>query len=374
MRKFFALLLTFGIILSYAQTALALCDSADCACVINGATGEVIYSKNVAKRHPMASTTKIMTAIVAIENSSPDDIVTVSPNAAAQEGSAMYIEAGMQLTMRDLLYGLMLPSGNDAAVARAEHIAGDCDTFAGMMNDKAREIGARDTNFVNPNGLPNDNHFTTAYDLAAIARYGLQKPLFREVVLCDHYIATPINSPKVMEFGNHNKLLGLYPGTTGVKTGYTDAAGRCFVSSAKRDNMEFIAVTLGDNDDWNDHMEMLDYAFANHHPESVVTTGNVIKVAKINSKSYNFITSGDFVVPFKNSGGNDVEIVTHMAVNIYAPINAGEKVGYADIKYRGEKIGQVDIISQSDIYEEGGISLINSLMNTFSSVIKKILI
>ncbi|MBQ2669898.1 MAG: D-alanyl-D-alanine carboxypeptidase, partial [Clostridia bacterium] len=136
------------------------------------------------------------------------------------------------------------------------------------------------TNFVNPNGLPNDNHFTTAYDLAAIARYGLQKPLFREVVLCDHYIATPINSPKVMEFGNHNKLLGLYPGTTGVKTGYTDAAGRCFVSSAKRDNMEFIAVTLGDNDDWNDHMEMLDYAFANHHPEGVVTTGNVIKVAK----------------------------------------------------------------------------------------------
>ncbi len=322
----------------------------------------------------MASTTKIMTAIVAIENSSPDDIVTVSPNAAAQEGSAMYIEAGMQLTMRDLLYGLMLPSGNDAAVAIAEHIAGDCDTFAGMMNDKAREIGARDTNFVNPNGLPDDNHFTTAYDLAAIARYGLQKPLFREVVLCDHYIATPINSPKVMEFGNHNKLLGLYPGTTGVKTGYTDAAGRCFVSSAKRDNMEFIAVTLGDNDDWNDHMEMLDYAFANHHPESVVTLGNVIKVAKINSKSYNFITSGDFVVPFKNSGGNDVEIVTHMAVNIYAPINAGEKVGYADIKYRGEKIGQVDIISQSDIYEEGGILLINSLMNTFSSVIKKILI
>ena len=374
MRKITALLTAFIILASANLPALALCDNADCACVINSVTGEVVYSKNVAKRHAMASTTKIMTAIVALESCPLDEVVTVSPNAAGQEGSAMYIEAGMQLTMRDLLYGLMLPSGNDAAVAIAEHIALSNEAFVDMMNKKAREIGVRDTNFANPNGLPDDNHYTTAYDLAMIARYAMKIPEFRTIAGCDHYAVKALNSDKVMEFWNHNKLLGLYAGTTGVKTGYTDSAGRCFVSSAMRDNMEFIAVTLGDNDDWNDHMEMLDLAFAEHYPVKVIQKDDVLKVAKINNMSYNFVAADDYIIPFKSGGGTDAEIVTHMAVNVYAPINAGEKVGYADILCRGEKVGSVDIISESNIYSAGGITLINSFMNTFTSVVRKILI
>lgn len=374
MKKILALLLAFSTLICMSFSSSAISDGADCACVINAATGEVIYSRNVAKRHAMASTTKIMTAILAIEHSEMDEIVTVSPNAARQEGSAMYIDAGMQVYMRDLLYGLMLPSGNDAAVAIAEHIAGSQEAFADMMNEKAKEIGARDTHFVNPNGLPDDNHYTTAYDLAAIARYAMKLPEFREFAGCYHYIATPLNSDKIMEFYNHNKLLSMYPGTTGVKTGYTEKAGRCFVSAAKRDNMEFIAVTLDDNNDWNDHMEMLDYAFSQHYPVSVVKKDGILKVAKINNKSYNFVAAEDFVIPFRESGGTEAEIVIHMAANINAPINAGEKVGYAEIIYGGESIGSVDILSESDIFEAGGIRLINSFMSTFTSVTKKILV
>ena len=133
-------------------------------------------------------------------------------------------------------------------------------------------------------------------------------------------------------------------------------------------------MTLGDNDDWNDHMEMLDLAFAEHYPVKVIQKDDVLKVAKINNMSYNFVAADDYIIPSKSGGGTDAEIVTHMAVNVYAPINAGEKVGYADILCRGEKVGSVDIISESNIYSAGGITLINSFMNTFTSVVRKILI
>ena len=374
MRRLTALLLILSAFFTARIDALAMADSADCACIIDALTGEVVFSKNIGKRHPMASTTKIMTAIIALENSSLDDIVTVSANAANVEGSAMYVEDGMQIYMRDLLYGLMLSSGNDAAVAIAEHVAGSVDAFVDMMNLKAQEIGAENTNFTNPNGLPDDAHFTTAGNLAFIARYAMKNPEFREIVGTYFYEARPLNAETVFQFYNHNKLLEWYEGATGVKTGYTDAAGRCLVSSAIRNNMEFIAVTLGDNEDWTDHAEMLDYAFASHYPKKVIENGMTVKVARVDGKEYNMIAGDDFIVPFKENGRCEVELVTHVASDLRTPINAGEKIGYLEIRSGGEEIGDVDIVSEQEITGVSAMRLRSSFISCFMRVVKRILV
>ena len=300
--------------------------------------------------------------------------MTVSANAANQEGSAAYVKENMQLYMRDMLYGLMLNSGNDAAVAISEHIAGSTEAFADLMNEKALELKLRNTHFVNPSGLDDSEHYTTASDLARIARYAMINPEFREIVGTQTYQAQPLNSPEILYFSNHNKMLSLYEGATGIKTGFTKSTGRCLVSSARRDDMEFIAVTLGDSDDWNDHMEMLDYAFAEHYPKRVIEKGMKVKVAEIDGKRYNMVAAGDFTMPFKENGKVNVEVITHMANNLDAPINAGEKVGYLEVCYDGGTIGQVDIISQSDIFDVSGIRLRNSFYSSFIHIVRILLV
>ena len=267
MKRIIILLFTLALIGSFPAYAAAMADSAECACVINGATGEVVFAKNAQTRHAMASTTKIMTAILALENSDADDVVTVTADAANQEGSAAYIEAGDKIKMKDLLYGLMLNSGNDAAYAVAEYITGSVDNFAERMNIKAEKLGLHDTHFANPSGLDAPDHYTTALDLAKLARYAMSNDDFREIVAERVYTATLPESGGTLTFSNHNKLLKTYEGATGIKTGYTKATGRCLVSSAKRDGMEFIAVTLNDPNDWADHAEMLDASFAAHYPK-----------------------------------------------------------------------------------------------------------
>lgn len=350
--------------------AFAIADSADCACIINSMTGDVIFSKNLNKRHTMASTTKIMTAIVAIERCKMDEIIIVSANAANQEGSSAYISEGQEIYMRDMLYGLMLNSGNDAAVAIAEHIAGDVDRFAELMNEKALELGLRETHFVNPNGLDDPEHFTTAGELALIARCAMTMPEFREIVATQTAQAQPINSEEILYFSNHNKMLHLYEGATGVKTGFTKATGRCLVSAAKRDGMEFIAVTLGAPDDWNDHRAMLDYAFSEHYPKNIVESGMTVKIAEIDGKKYSMVAAEDFIFPFKEHQKSTVDVVTHMANDLVSPINAGEKVGYLEIKYDGLCVGTVDVISETEIRGITNIRLKNSFFNSFIHIAK----
>ena len=181
MKKILALVIMT--IITFSQlSAFAMAESAECACVINALTGDVVFSKNMNQKHAMASTTKIMTAIVAIERCNMDEIVDVSATAANQEGSAAYISEGNQYYMKDLLYGLMLNSGNDAAVAIAEHVSGSEESFAELMNEKAEELGLGNTHFMNPSGLDNPEHYTTVYNLALIARYAMTLPQFREIV------------------------------------------------------------------------------------------------------------------------------------------------------------------------------------------------
>lgn len=374
MKKIASVTLIVCLLTLFYADAFAIADTADCACVINVTTGEVVFSKNIEKKRAMASTTKIMTAVIAIEYGNLDDVVTVSADAANQEGSSMYIEAGMEVYLRDLVYGLMLCSGNDAAVSIAEHIAGSVDAFADMMNIKAKELGANDTHFVNPSGLYDEQHYTTAGDLAIIAKYAMQIPEFREVVSCTHYKAKPLNTETALEFSNHNKLLKKYEGATGVKTGYTKKAGRCLVSSAMRDDMEFIAVTLDAPDDWKNHEEMLDYAFSLYYPKKVISKGDILKVAKIGKKSYNLIADTDFVVPFRESGQMKVELIMHLASNLTPPINAYEKVGYVEVRVGGKDAGKIDILSEEDIYDMSGLRVSNSFWGTFIGTLRKILI
>ena len=366
MRKQIYIEIILAIFLLMPCTADAIADEAYSACVINGVTGEVVFEKNAYEEHQMASTTKIMTAVVALENSNPDDVITVSQDAAIQEGSSAYIQPGDQIYMRDMLFGLMLNSGNDAAYAIAEYISGSREAFADVMNWYAwNKIGAVHTQFINPSGLNGEGHYSTAYDMALIARYAMRNPEFRRIVATRTMIAQPLNRQEPLYFSNHNRLLDLYDGCIGIKTGYTSTAGRCLVSAAERDGMMFIAVTLDDKDDWNDHMEMLDDAFSRHYAKAAVSKNQVVKKAVVDGESYRFVYGADFIVPLEKDRRVDLRVVNHMEDGLTRPINEGEKVGWAEIFYGDTLVGTVDILSDSEIRGISNLRLKNSFFSSF---------
>jgi len=235
--------------------------SAEAAALIDVESGRILYSLSGQKKMKIASLTKIMTAIVAIEHGDLSDMVKTGINAYGVEGSSVYLKLGERMSLLHLLYGLMLRSGNDAAVAIAEHVGGSVDGFVLMMNEKARQIGMDDTTFKNPHGLDADGHLSTAEDLARLAAYALKHPVFREIVKTPVIRVPNPGEPWDRLWRNKNKLLHLYPGADGVKTGYTKAAGRCLVSSATRGGRQLAAVTLNDGNDWADHARLLDYGF-----------------------------------------------------------------------------------------------------------------
>lgn len=344
------------------------------ACLIEAATGRVVYEKNADQKYSMASTTKIMTALVAIEEQKLNDIVTVSKNASIQEGSCAYIAEGDKILMSDLLYGLMLNSGNDAAMAVAEHISGKPEAFAELMTKKAHELGAVNTQFKNPSGLDADGHYTTAKDLALIAREALKNPVFTQIVQTRTKQVPVQNTGRTLYFANHNKMLNLYQGAIGVKTGYTKATGRCLVSAAQRNGVTLIAVTLNAPDDWNDHIRMLDYGFEQFEPRALLTQGQVLKTVSLDGNRYEFAAKENFSVPMKKNDAVNAEIVLHMIENIKAPVNAGEKVGYAEILCGGASIGKVDIISVNDILQTAPLRMKASFFDHFSKVMKKWLV
>ncbi len=235
--------------------------SAVSAIVIEAQTGTVLYEKNADERRAMASTTKIMTALLTIEAGDPDREFTVDPLAIRVEGTSMGLREGDRVSRRDLLYGILLPSGNDAANAAAVSVAGSIPAFAERMNERAQQLGLSDTHFVTPSGLDADGHYTTARDLAKLAAFAMRDELFREIVSCTSADVEFGNPPYKRTLYNSNKMLRRYSGATGVKTGFTDNARRCLVSAAERDGVTLVAVTLNAPDDWNDHTKMLDYGF-----------------------------------------------------------------------------------------------------------------
>ena len=247
--------------LIYADSLSApFCQRAGGAVLIDAKSGAVLFEKNAQKRFPMASTTKIMTALVVIENSSPDDVITVSKDAAGIEGSSIYLVESERITVRDLLYGLLLESGNDAAEALAIGVFGSSEKCVEAMNEKCKSLGLLDTHFDNAHGLDSDKHYTTPYELAYITKHAMENDLFRSIVSAKSYVTS---GEKTRYFSNHNRLLNMYSPAVGVKTGYTSKSGRCLVSAGELDGEEYIAVTLNDPLDWQDHKDMLSFAFEN---------------------------------------------------------------------------------------------------------------
>ena len=223
--------------------------------LMDAASGRTLTAQNEDDPRLIASTTKIMTALITLERCDPDTEVEIEPAWTGIEGSTMYLEPGQVMTVRDLLYGLMLASGNDAAVALACITAGDVESFAALMNERAEELGCEHTHFENPNGLDSDEHYSCARDLALIAREAIQNEEFRRIV------STSSATVCGMTFTNHNRLLRECEGVFGVKTGYTEAAGRTLVTCCERDGITLICVTLSDPDDWNDHTALYDWAY-----------------------------------------------------------------------------------------------------------------
>ena len=334
------------------QKVAAIGVSAECACVIDTLTGRIIYEKNMNKQHTMASTTKIMTALVALENSKPDDIITVSGNAAGTEGTSLYLKAGQKATMEDLIYGLMLQSGNDAAIAIAEGVSGSVSEFAKLMNKKAQEIGVKNSSFKNPNGLDEEGHFTTAYDLALITREAMKNEKFREIVSTKS--KQILNGTQTVS--NHNKMLRQYEGCIGVKTGFTKKSGRCLVTAANRNGVEVIAVTLNAPDDWNDHRNMLDYAFATTDYFPVVAEGmtvNTIPVRDGTSVSVELCADRNFYISEnRDKKFQNISVKCKIPKEVTAPIRKNEKIGEMTIYYKDTPLETVDLLASVDIEYE----------------------
>jgi D-alanyl-D-alanine carboxypeptidase len=262
----------------------ALSTHARAASVIDVQSGRILYSQQGDKQMRIASLTKVMTAIVAIEHGDLADRVTVSADASRKEGSSVYLKAGQTISLENLLYGLMLRSGNDAATAIAEHIGGSVEGFAYMMNRESSMIGMSHSHFSNPSGLDAPDHYSTADDMAKLTAYALKNPKFREIVKTKVKRATVADDSGDLPdyvWGNKNKMLSLFPGADGVKTGYTKLSGRCLISSATRDGQQIAVVTLDDGDDWADHARALNYAFANYPLTKLVSKGEAIEGTKL---------------------------------------------------------------------------------------------
>lgn len=323
------------------------------AIVIDSETGRILYEKDAFCKRPMASTTKIMTAILALEKGKLDDVVTISSRAARIGGSTIKLKEGEKYKLEELLYGLLMKSGNDAAIAIAEHIGGDVNSFVKMMNDKAFDINALDTSFVNPHGLDRDNHYTTAYDLANIARYAIKNPKFAKIVSTK---SKSISNGKC--FNNTNEMLFLYQGCNGVKTGFTGKAGRCLVTSVKRGTEQYISVVLGcetKNKRAQSSKEILDYAYQNYkryeliNKEYVYTT---IDVMKGKCKYAEVYAQDTIKLPLNESERLRLCVNEQIKNNLVAPVLEKQKVGYIEFKVDDKVIAKTDILVKSEILKK----------------------
>jgi len=342
----------------------APCPAGEAAVLMDARSGQVLYAKNPHQRMYPASTTKILTALLALEKGNLDDLVTVPEEACRTGGSAIGLQAGERLTLRDLLYALLLASANDAAVTIADYLAGSVESFAGMMNEKASSLGAADSHFTNPHGLPDPDHYTSAYDLALIARCAMQKPVFREIVKTRlKEISRPeadrSKGPPQEHLWNHNRLLERYPGANGIKTGYTVEAGQCLVASAQKEERELIAVVLNCQGEavFEDAKKLLEYGFAHFSPVLVVKQGEkvaTVEVAGGEPREVDLLTGGDFWYNFPQESPPALTRRLQFAQKIRAPLPAGQKVGRLDIYDRDQKVGTVDLVAACAVAEAPG--------------------
>lgn len=316
-------------------------NAAKCMAVIDADSKRTLFSRNADERRGMASTTKIMTALVILENLDPESEHEIPGCAVGVEGSSVYLRVGERLTVRELLYCLMLESGNDAAAALACICAGSTDDFAAMMNERAAELGLKDTHFANPHGLSDKEHYTTAHDLAVIAAEAMEYPLFREIASSVRARVRYDGLENGRHLTNHNRLLTRFEGCIGIKTGFTRTDGRCLVSAAERDGVTLIAVTLSDPFPAATHASLLEYAFARVESVRVADIGGISTVVAIEGSETQFITArntSEVRICLPAGAEYSVEIEAESAS---APIERGDIIAHAKVVYGGSV---VDII------------------------------
>ncbi len=319
-------------VVSYATTDDELVLSASSAVLMNAGTGEIVYQKNCYEKRGIASTTKIMTSILLLENLDLSTDIKVKGEDVKIEGTSVGLKADDIVTGEVLLKGMLLESGNDAANVTATAVSGTIDAFSLLMNEKAKSIGMKNTSFKNPSGLTEDGHFSTAYDMALLTRYALQNPDFKSICSLKQSRVIYGNPPYKRTFTNHNKLLDSCEGVFGVKTGFTKASGRCLVSACERNGLTLIAVTLKAPDDWNDHKKLYDYGFEKSVKRSIRFDDSSIKVSVIGSekKCVNAELSSD--LSFFSVKEIETKTIIYCEQFLYADIKRGDVVGKVEVR------------------------------------------
>lgn len=351
-----------------AQASISV--SARSAILIEQESGRVLYEKDAHKVSRIASITKIMTAVLAIESGKMKDMVKVSDNAVRAEGSSVYLKPGEKIKLEDLVYGLMLRSGNDAAVAIAEHVGGSVEGFVYLMNEKAREIGMKDTHFANPHGLDDhENHVSTAYDMAILTRYAMGNDMYRKIAGTKVHRAPNPTETWDRVWKNKNRLLTeLYDHSTGGKTGYTKRAKRTLVSTAEKDDFQLIAVTLNAPDDWNDHIQMFESAFDNYDIAEVLSKGKVKGVKDTYYKNTLYLErSFDYPLTSEEEDLVKVEYKLKKAPKDPAVGSVPNIAGRAIVYLDGNRIGSLPVYYKANMKEEE--SFFDFFRNIFTSIV-----
>ena len=323
----------------YPCQAMAVGTSAAAAILVDADSGRVLYEQNADARMLIASTTKIMTALVAIQEGDLSDVVTVKREATLTEGSSMYLKEGEQLTLETLLYGLMLCSGNDAAVAIADHVGGSQKGFLKLMNEIAKELGMESSSFANPNGLDAEDHYSTARDMAKLACAAVRNETLLRIV------STQSVTIGGRTMTNHNKLLRYVDGCLGLKTGYTRAAGRTLVSCAERNGHRLVAVTLQDGNDWADHEALYDYGFSTYPAHRAAMLGKMLYQASVKDglrASVPLVAAESFSWPLAE--GEALDMTVELDTPLTAPITAGRRAGEAVFTLNGREVGRIELL------------------------------
>ncbi len=324
--------------------------SAKAAVLISADTGEIIYEHNSSKKLPMASTTKIMTTLLCLESGGLYEEFVVDSEAIRVEGSSMGLREGDIVTKYTLCCGMLLPSGNDAANAAAVRIAGNIEDFAVMMNDRAREMGLSRTFFVTPSGLEGEGHGSSAYDMAILAREALKNEMFREICSQTSIQLEFGNPPYKRWLKNTNKLLTMCDGVYGVKTGFTDEAGRCLVSACSRDGMELICVTLNDRNDWEDHSRLYDYGFSCVR-KTEIPLPDEFELDLAGADSDKLTVALKELPVTVTSAGIDTEKISFRVIAppfVYAPVNCGDEAAQLEISFGGREIRRIPLYAKED--------------------------
>ena len=327
-------------------------------------TNRVLYGESIEDEHLIASITKIMTAVVAIELADIESEVTTTNGILKAFGSAIYIEIGETMKLKDLLYGLMLRSGNDAALAIAEFVGKDVETFVSYMNAKAQDIGMKNTKFMNPHGLEDNKgvgNTSTAYDMALLSSYAMQNPIYREIVSTKNYVAK--SDKKTYSWTNKNKMLTLYEYTTGGKTGYTEKAKRTLVSTASKDGMNVTVVTLHDPNDWDDHKDLYEAIFKEYHSEKIIDKNTFTIEKEDYYKNDTLYLQEDVSILLKEEEKESISLdINLQKLEAYQD---GDRVGVIQIKLKDEVLKEVNIYVKLQKAKEKKQNLFQKILGWF---------